>query len=175
MSMFSDKRTQNVAESVRMVMGLKNLKENATPELVMQMKRILADGYLFYFKAHSFHWNVEGANFPQYHDFFSKVYEQVFGNLDPIAEQIRALGAYAPTSLAQMLGSSSLTENVSVISTAEMFAQLLADNEKIIQGLTLGYRLAESANEPGLSNFLQDLIDKHKKLAWMITSTGKGA
>lgn len=173
--MFSDKRTKNVAESVRMVMGLKNLKENATPELVMQMKKILADGYLFYFKAHTFHWNVEGANFPQYHDFFSKVYEQVFDNLDPIAEQIRALGAYAPTSLAQILSSSSVVENMSVVSTAEMFAQLTADNEKIIQTLTLGYRLAESANEPGLSNFLQDLIDKHKKLAWMITSTGKGA
>lgn len=173
--MFSDTKTKNVAESVRMVMGLKNLKENATPELVSQMKRILADGYLFYFKAHSFHWNVEGANFPQYHDFFSKVYEQVFDNLDSIAEQIRALGAYAPTSLAQMVGSSSITENLSAVSTAEMFSQLLSDNEKVIQGLTVGYRLAESANELGLSNFLQDLIDKHKKLAWMITSTAKGA
>lgn len=170
----NDKRTKNVAEAVRKVMGIANLKENASVELVNQMKRILSDGYVLYFKAHACHWNVEGSNFPQYHDFFSKIYEQVFDNLDKIAEQIRALGAYAPVSLAQILQSTSITEHAGVVPPSAMLTDLLADNEKVIQGLIAGYRLAESANELGLSNFLQDLIDKHKKLAWMITSTSKG-
>jgi starvation-inducible DNA-binding protein len=170
----SDKRTKNVAEAVRKVMGLTNLKENVSMELVTQMKKILADGYVFYFKAHTFHWNVEGSNFPQYHDFFSEIYEEVFGNLDPIAEQIRALGAYAPTALSQLLSMTSLTEAAGVVAPQQMVNDLLSDNEKIIQGLIAGYKLAESANELGLSNFLQDLVDKHKKLSWKLTSTGKG-
>lgn len=170
----SDKRTKNVAEAVRKVMGLTNLKENVSMELVTQMKKILADGYVFYFKAHTFHWNVEGSNFPQYHDFFSEIYEEVFDNLDPIAEQIRALGAYAPTALSQLLTMTSLTEAAGVPSPQQMVNDLLSDNEKVIQGLIAGYKLAESANELGLSNFLQDLVDKHKKLSWKLTSTGKG-
>jgi starvation-inducible DNA-binding protein len=170
----SDKRTKNVAEAVRKVMGLTNLKENVSMELVTQMKKILADGYVFYFKAHTFHWNVEGSNFPQYHDFFSEIYEEVFDNLDPIAEQIRALGAYAPTALSQLLSMTSLTEAAGVVAPQQMVNDLLSDNEKVIQGLIAGYKLAESANELGLSNFLQDLVDKHKKLSWKLTSTGKG-
>ena len=175
MNLFTDRKTLNVAESVRRVMGVKQLHESTNMELVTQIKKILADGYAFYFKAHTYHWNVEGSNFPQYHDFLSKIYEQVFASLDPIAEEIRALGAYAPTSLSQLLQMSSISEANGVPSPVEMLSTLSSDNEKIIQGLTAGYRMAESANEPGLSNFLQDHIDKHKKLAWMITSTLKGA
>ena len=138
------------------------------------LKVLLASTQAFAIKTQNFHWNVEGSNFPQYHDFFSEIYEEVFGNLDPIAEQIRALGAYAPTALSQLLSRTSLTEAAGVLSPQQMVNDLLSDNEKVIQGLIAGYRLAESANEPGLSNFLQDLVDKHKKLSWKLTSTGKG-
>ena len=172
--MLTDKTTRSIAESVKQVMGLKNLKEGVNPQLVNQMNKILADAYLFYFKAHQFHWNVEGANFPQYHEFFSKVYEQAFANLDPIAEQIRALGSYTQISLGQIVKTSGIMESISVESPSSMFSSLLADNASIINGLTVGYKLAEASGEAGLSNFLQDLIDKHKKLAWMLTSTSKG-
>jgi starvation-inducible DNA-binding protein len=143
-------------------------------ELRLSLKSCLANTFVMYFKAHAFHWNVEGSNFPQYHDFFSEIYEEVFGNLDPIAEQIRALGAYAPTALSQLLSMTSITEAAGVSSPQQMVNDLLSDNEKIIQGLIAGYKLAESANELGLSNFLQDLVDKHKKLSWKLTSTSKG-
>ena len=38
-------------------------------ELIEQMKVALASTFAFYLKAHNFHWNVEGPNFPQYHSF----------------------------------------------------------------------------------------------------------
>lgn len=148
--------------------------QTAAGALVLQLRKIIADGYVFYFKAHSFHWNVEGANFPQYHDFFGKVYEQVFGNLDTIAEEMRALRAYAPISLAALIATANIKETPYVPAPEMMFTILAEDNNTIITGLTAGYKLAEAANEVGLSNLLQDLIDKHKKLGWMITSIVKG-
>ena len=54
------------------------------------LTKVLADTVVFYFKAHSFHWNVTGSNFPQYHEFLGNVYEQVYGNVDRLAEEIRA-------------------------------------------------------------------------------------
>ena len=150
------------------------LIEDTTPALSSAMKAILADAFHMYFKAHTFHWNVEGANFPEYHKFFGDVYEQLFDTIDPIAEEIRALGEYAPRSLTELKGSTSIDDS-SVQTPAEMFASLLGDNSKILAGLTNGYNVAESAGEIGLSNFLQDKIDAHKKLGWMIKSTAKGA
>lgn len=162
------KKTKAMKESVE------PLTEEATPALSAAMKAILADAFHMYFKAHTFHWNVEGANFPEYHKFFGDVYEQLFDTIDPIAEEIRALGEYAPRSLTELKGSTSIDDS-SVQTPAEMFGSLLADNSKILAGLTNGYKVAEAAGEIGLSNFLQDKIDAHKKLGWMIKSVSKGA
>ena len=171
------KSVHSVANSIRKMMGEANeasavaASKNA---LVLQLKKILADGYALYFKAHHFHWNVEGSNFPQYHEFFGKIYEEVFDRLDPIAEQIRTLKAYAPTSLVTLMEMSSIKDS-STTDPQKMLNELQSDNSKFILSLTAGYNLAERAKEIGLSNFIQDLIDKQKKLEWMITSTAKGA
>ena len=134
----------------------------------------MAGAFVFYFKAQTFHWNVEGPNFPQYHDFFGTVYTTVYGSIDRLAEEIRMLGSYAPTSLADVLQKSGISESTDVQSTQAMFNTLLADNKTIMNGLTEGFKMAEEAGELGLANYLQDLLDNHKKLAWMISSTSKG-
>ena len=46
-------------------------------ELVNRMKVVLATTFALYLKAHNFHWNVEGPNFPQYHEFFGNLYEEI--------------------------------------------------------------------------------------------------
>jgi DNA-binding ferritin-like protein len=44
----------------------------------------------------------------------------------------------------------------------------------MIASLQQAYKLAEASVELGLSNFIQDRIDQHKKHAWMIRSFLKG-
>ena len=165
---------QRLKEAIKASL-IKEQEMPRSPQLAIQLKKILADAFVFYFKAQTFHWNVEGPNFPQYHEFFGTIYTTVYGSIDRLAEEIRMLNAYAPHSLSDLLSATNLTESMSAQSNPTvMFASLLSDNEKIIAGLTAGYKLAEAAGELGLSNYLQDLIDGHKKLAWMIESTAKG-
>lgn len=143
--------------------------------LITQLNKILADAFVFYFKSHSFHWNVEGSNFNDYHAFLGQIYNQVWLATDKLAEEIRMLGAYAPNSMQQLIGTSTLTELQSKPDSAmEMFRILSDDNQKIITGLKAGQKSAEAVGETGLSNYLQDLIDAHKKLAWMLSSLQKG-
>jgi len=149
-------------------------KQAAHKELDHQLSKVLANGYMFYFKTHAFHWNIEGSNFPQYHEFLEKIYTTVYEKLDATAEQIRALGGYAPSTLTQILVLSTVRESQNVRDPKEMFKILSVDNEKIIGDMMAAYRLAEQANELGLSNYLQDRINDHKKLGWMIASTIKG-
>lgn len=139
-------------------------------KLIEQLKTILGTNFGLYFKAHSFHWNVEGPNFNDYHAFLGTFYTQVWGNTDFIAEKIRMLGAYAPTGLDRMLELCDIEDNENIPSAIGMFARLKSDNDRFIIHLRAGIVLAEQAGEPAISNFLQDILDQHQKHAWFLSS-----
>jgi starvation-inducible DNA-binding protein len=142
-------------------------------QLVEQMKTILGTTFGLYFKAHSYHWNVEGPDFAQYHKFLGKFYESVYGNVDPIAEHIRSLDSYAPVALSRMLELSDIEEKDSVPTALAMIADLKTNNERYMMHLRAGIVAADEANEPAVSNFLQDILDQHQKQAWMLRSITK--
>jgi len=143
--------------------------------LVEQMKVVLADTFAMYLKAHNYHWNVEGMNFPQYHEFLGNLYEELHGAVDPIAEHIRALDAYAPGSLTRFRELSSISDSMTPPPTMIMMANLYGDNEIVMASLKAAYQSAETIGEIGLSNFIQDRYDIHKKHAWMLRSIIKRA
>lgn len=138
--------------------------------LIQQMKVILGTNFGLYFKSHTYHWNVTGPDFVQYHEFLGDFYESVFDQTDLIAEKIRMLGAFAPTSLGRMLELSDIEDTDSIPTGRDMFAQLEKDNARFIFHLRAGIAAAESANEPAIGNFLQDLLDAHQKHQWMLRS-----
>ena len=56
-------------------------------QLIQQLKVILGTNFALYLKSHNYHWNIEGPNFHQYHDFLNTFYTEVFAQTDLIAEQ----------------------------------------------------------------------------------------
>ena len=139
-------------------------------QLIEQMKVILGTNFALYFKAHTYHWNVEGPNFAEYHGFLCTFYEAVFDQTDPIAEHIRALNSYAPTTLGRMSELSKITFNVAIPAPVVMMSELAADNDKFIMELRTGIAVADAADEPAVGNFLQDILDAHQKHGWMLKS-----
>jgi starvation-inducible DNA-binding protein len=139
-------------------------------QLIEQMKVILGTNFGLYFKAHTFHWNVEGPDFAQYHGFLGDFYESVFDQTDTIAEHIRALNSYTPTSLARMMELSKVNDLVAIPSPLIMMSELANDNDKYIIELRAGIALADAADEPAVGNFLQDILDAHQKHGWMLRS-----
>jgi starvation-inducible DNA-binding protein len=141
--------------------------------LVDTLKTTLADTFVLYFKAHSYHWNVEGSDFAQYHDFIGDFYTDVFGSVDSIAELIRTMDAYAPTSLARLQAMTQMDEEENIPSAKEMLVRLRQDNDKYLAQLVKTYNEAETASEFGVSNHIQDRIQAHEKHAWMLRSITK--
>jgi starvation-inducible DNA-binding protein len=139
-------------------------------DLIEQMKVSLATTFAFYLKAHGFHWNVEGANFPQYHEFLGDLWEETFGAVDPIAEHLRTLNSYAPASFTRYSELSLIKEEVNIPTAMSMMTKLTTDNATIIDQLTKTQALAEQNKKMGLANFLQDRIDAHEKHGWMLRS-----
>ncbi len=139
-------------------------------QLIQQLKVILGTNFALYLKSHGFHWNIEGANFPQYHDFLNGFYTEVFNQNDPIAEHIRQLDSYAPGSLERMLELADLEESQNIPMALAMMTELKRDNDRYIIHLRAGIVAAEQADEPAIGNFLQDLLGAHQKKAWMLRS-----
>ena len=142
-------------------------------ELIEQLKVILGTNFALYLKSHNYHWNIEGNNFPQYHDFLNTFYNEVFLQNDPIAEHIRYLDAYAPGSFTRFLELSVVDEATTVPDALTMMITLKNDNERYIVQLRAGIVVAEGSDEPAIGNFLQDLLAAHQKKAWMLRSIVK--
>jgi starvation-inducible DNA-binding protein len=142
-------------------------------ELIEDLKKLFASNYAFYLKAQYYHWNIEGPDFPQYHEFFGNLYEEVGGSIDPMAEHIRAVDAYAPGSFARFVALSGIEGDDTIPTGLAMAARLVEDNEKLLTMLIDVYRKAEAVDRLGLSNFLQDRIEAHRKHSWMLRATTK--
>ena len=139
-------------------------------QLIEQLKVILGTNFGLYLKAHNYHWNVEGNDFPQYHEFLDGFYNEVFAQSDPIAEHIRYLNAYAPGSFSRFLELSVVEESTTVPDALTMMTTLKMDNDRYIMQLRAGIVLADEAGEPAVGNFLQDLLGAHQKKSWMLRS-----
>jgi starvation-inducible DNA-binding protein len=142
-------------------------------ELIEELKKLFASNYAFYLKAQYYHWNIEGPDFPQYHEFFGNLYEEVGGSIDSMAEHIRAVDAYAPGSFARFVALSGIEGDDTIPTGLAMAARLLEDNEKLLTMLIDVYKKAEAVDRLGLSNFLQDRIEAHRKHSWMLRATTK--
>ena len=138
--------------------------------LIEQLKKVLATTFSFYLKSQNYHWNVTGPNFAQYHDFFGKVYEEVHGSVDEIAEEIRKHGSFAPGSLTRFSALTVIDDELAIPEPAIMFVRLAKDNDTIIRELYTAFNVADEIGEPGTADFIAGRIGYHEKLRWMLKS-----
>jgi starvation-inducible DNA-binding protein len=144
-------------------------------ELKKAMKIAFASEYAFAIKAQNFHWNVEGPLFPQLHaGLFETIYDEVYGSIDSFAENIRKLGSYTPASFQRFSMLTQIEDELNMLEDRAMIAELLQDSDKMVKLLKMVYDLAEQAGEHGLSNFLAERMDAHRKHSWMLRATSKG-
>jgi starvation-inducible DNA-binding protein len=137
------------------------------------LKVLLASTQSFAIKTQNFHWNVEGSNFPQYHDFFNTMYEDVSATIDTIAEYIRILGHYTPGSLSRYAELSIIQDQTKIPRAELMFVESLQDCETMLQLVTAMFDEAASENQHGIENYMAELQDLYGKKAWFIRSTLK--
>ena len=137
------------------------------------LKVLLASTQAFAIKTQNFHWNVEGSNFPQYHDFFNTLYEDVHATIDPIAEYVRVLGAYTPGSLTRYAELSIIQDQIKIPRAQLMFAESLKDCEIMIELVVAMFDEATNERQQGIANYMAELQDLYGKKAWFIRSTLK--
>jgi starvation-inducible DNA-binding protein len=138
--------------------------------LVDNMKVLLASSFSLYLKATNFHWNTEGPNFPQNHEFLGDFYQEIYGTIDTLAEYIRALDSYAPGGLSQFQGLTIIEDSVVQLLPYDQFAQLLTDSTSLLAYLNSTFTVATAENQQGIANFIAERIDAMQKHNWMFRS-----
>lgn len=135
--------------------------------LITSLQKVIASSYHLYLLAHAAHWNIEGAVFPAWHDFFGSLYEDVFGAIDSFAESIRQHGAYAPSTFTELLKSA--PEPV----LGQYVPTLIGLNTQHMSILTEARQAADMAGDEGLANYCQERLGKHLKYDWQLRAMDK--
>jgi starvation-inducible DNA-binding protein len=135
------------------------------------LKVLLATSYAFVIKTQNFHWNVEGPDFPQYHQFLGDLYEEVYDNtIDKCAELIRQLDSYTPGSITRFAELSQIGDQTKIPRSELMIAELYEDNNKILELWKQAFKVAEQEDQQGICDFIASRIDAHGKHNWMLRS-----
>lgn len=139
--------------------------------LADDLKTLLATEYAFVIKSQFFHWNVEGPDFAQLHEFFGNIYQEVYDNaIDRTAEYIRVLDDYTPGSFERFTELSRIEGQTKVPRARLMIEELLSDNGQMIDLLNQCFAAAEQENQQGIADFIAERIDAHGKHSWMLRS-----
>jgi HK97 family phage prohead protease len=145
---------------------------NQVPDLNEELTELLADVVSFYFRAHGAHWNVKGSDFSEYHKLFNEIYEDVYGSIDPIAENLRKLGSLAPFTLPSLIALRSIEDAPAIMQDPMALASdLLEANDIVIDELSDAFDCATMYGQQGVANFLADRLDKHQFWKWQLTAS----
>lgn len=142
-------------------------------ELVSLLKVLLADNITLKLKAHGYHWNVEGDDFPQFHKFFSDIYEDYESATDTYAEWIRKLDAYAPFKLSRFIELNEVGEPEVTSDPMMMSRDLLMANDMVLARLAGAVELATQNRQHALANFFAERMDMHQRWHWMLSASLK--
>ena len=144
--------------------------------LADSLKILLASTYAYSIKAQFFHWNVEGPDFAQLHEFFGELYSEVYDNtIDRAAEFVRVLDDYTPGSFERFMELSIIKGQTKVPRARLMIEELFQDTNKLIEQLNQTFEVATAEQQEGIANFIAERLDAMGKHRWMLRSFLKDA
>lgn len=142
-------------------------------ELINLLKVLLADNITLKLKAHGYHWNVEGDDFPQFHDFFGNIYEDYETATDTYAEWLRKLDTYAPFKISRFIELNEVDEPEMSSDPMMMSRDLLMANDMVLSKLADAVDMATVNRQHALANFFAERMDQHQRWHWMLSAVSK--
>jgi len=134
--------------------------------------KILADEYVLYTKTKNAHWNVTEPYFYDKHKFFETRFGQLDAFIDNVAERIRTIGHFAPSTLKSFLELRRLTEMSREKNDSNgIIKKLLSDYQAIIIKLRENiHYFAVDLKDAGTSDFITGLMEEHAKMTCFLRS-----
>ena len=141
--------------------------------LAESLTQLLGCQVSLWFSAKAAHWNIEGPDFPQLHELFDTIADDVYGSIDPTAENIRKVEEFTPYTLGELIKVREIGDIRKSTSAKPLLQSLYDLNEETISCIGEAFKAAISEDEQGIANFLSERDDMHKKWSWQLRATLK--
>ncbi len=142
-----------------------------------QLKVTLANHIDAAFAVQGYHWNIEGEDFNQYHDFFGDIYDDYFAQVDRLAEYVRIMSQSTEyvnaTSDVTKANRTVKTQVIVGAKPIEMTNAIIVLNDTLIDDLNKLFKSASDENEQGLADYCASRLDAMKKLNWKMRAITK--
>lgn len=153
-------------------MESRDIEETETvSNLPEELTELLGTAVQFYFRAHGAHWNVKGADFSEYHKLFQKIYETAYDLIDPIAENLRKIGAVACSTLTEFAAYGYLQDSTPGQDPLALARDLRDANDVFLDQLSDVFDCASNYNQQGIANFIASAIEGQQFYKWQLTAS----
>ena len=133
------------------------------------VKVYLANLVVWNAKLHNLHWNVVGPAFVQVHEFTEKLYDEVFEQMDAVAEAMKMREKFPPVRLTEFLAAATIEELDSRNFTVEEVLEIVyADMLKMKE---LAVEIRKGADEYGddlLAAQFDGYLEGYAKSLWFM-------
>ena len=140
-------------------------------DLAQALSVYLNSNFVLYTKTHSYHWNVTGRLFMELHKMFEEQYNNLWDNVDTIAEKIRQLDQPVSITPQTQLTLSIVDPAVQLMDELEYVYRLFMDHNRMIGLLNKVFDVAESVDNQAVMNYIAERLDYHQKTRWFLKST----
>ena len=136
-----------------------------------QLTQVFYNNFVAYYRSHAAHVNVTGRNFRSDHKLLGGVYLRRQAEIDKIAEILRTMDEFMPTSIVDVCENSTIPTDVIEGSADEMLEAVMMDLEHLLSDFRELITIAAEEDLEEISNYAQDQALDIEKSIWMLRST----
>jgi DNA-binding ferritin-like protein len=136
-----------------------------------QLTQVFYNNFVAYYRSHAAHVNVTGRNFRSDHKLLGGVYERRQAEIDKIAEILRTMQEFMPSSLVDVCENSTIPTDAIEGSADELLESVMMDLEHLLGDFKDLITIASEEGLEEVSNYAQDQALDLEKSIWMLRST----
>lgn len=125
-------------------------------------------------KLHNIHWNVVGKQFMEVHKFTEEVYDEMFENLDAVAELLKMKEETPLSTMADYLENASIKEIKAKNFSIDESLEIIREDMKSMKKLATEIRnLADEEGDFETVAIFEDYVAYYSKNIWFLNSMMK--
>lgn len=122
-------------------------------------------------KFHNIHWNVVGTQFVQVHNFTEEIYDQLFEDLDQVAELLKMKNIMPLSTMAEYLEKSNIEEIKAKDFSIKESLEIVKKDMELMKELATNIRnIADEEGDFECVAIFEDYVAFYSKNIWFVNS-----
>lgn len=147
--------------------GLNAEKSN---QLAILLNDLLAEYSIFYQNVRGYHWNIQGDKFFELHSKFEELYNDLFHNIDEVAERILTLGFAPNYAFSSYLKTAKIEESTQGTDGHSSVQEIIGSLQILLSKQRVLLDKSAEINDAGTNALMNDYISEQEKLIWMYSA-----